>query len=83
MPYQIVRTTITHQETETVFSIHAYARTHGIAILGEARGPKLRDELQGQPKLAGLHGPCWGGTDRFGQPIIRYEDAATYAALSA
>ena len=50
-----------------------------VAATGSAR---LRPELQGQPKIAGFVGPCWGGLSKTGEPIIRYEDRGTYAALS-
>jgi hypothetical protein len=41
----------------------------------------LRPELVGQPILAGFAGPCWGGM-KDGEPVIRYEDAESYRALS-
>ena len=41
----------------------------------------LRPCLQGQPKFAGVIGPCYGGTVN-GVDVIRYEDAAAYRKFS-
>ena len=54
----------------------------GLTITGVERRATLRPCLQGQPKIAGMIGPCYGGEDD-GVPVIRYEDAATHAALGA
>ncbi|TKA93815.1 hypothetical protein FAZ78_25855 [Cereibacter changlensis] len=54
----------------------------GLTITGVERRTTLRPCLQGQPKIAGMIGPCYGGEDD-GVPVIRYEDAATHAALGA
>ncbi|MDH2329217.1 hypothetical protein QCN27_20450 [Cereibacter sp. SYSU M97828] len=55
--------------------------TLGLAITGTETRTNLRPCLQGQPKIAGMIGPCYGG-DNNGTPVIRYEDQATYTALS-
>lgn len=63
----------------------AGAEIRGYAFAGLNDGPaskRQRDELKGQPKLAGLNGPMWDGV-KDGQPVIRYEDVKAYAALSA
>ncbi len=40
-------------------------------------GRHLREELRGQPTIAGFCGPMWGGTTPNGSPIIRYEAMAS------
>ena len=55
--------------------------TLGLVITGTEKRTNLRPCLQGQPKIAGMIGPCYGGDDN-GIPVIRYEDQATYNALS-
>jgi hypothetical protein len=54
----------------------------GYAHAGAHRSPSTRAELQGQPKFTGVLGPMWGGLGADGEPCIRYEDSATYQALS-
>ena len=68
----------------TVYSsdVAAFAAAMKTKITGTATNPRLRTELQGQPRIAGYHGPCWGGQTYNGEPVIRYEDSAAYAALS-
>ncbi|KIX16130.1 MULTISPECIES: hypothetical protein [Paracoccus] len=60
----------------------AWAEDMGTEITGTETRTRLRPELQGQPILSGFVGPCWGGRSDAGEPIIRYEDSGTYAALS-
>ena len=60
----------------------AWVEDMGTEITGTETRTRLRPELQGQPKIAGFVGPCWGGLSKTGEPIIRYEDRGTYAALS-
>jgi hypothetical protein len=54
----------------------------GFELLGVETSPRLRPELQGQPKFDGALGPMWGGTKDDGTPIIRYEDKDSYRVLS-
>lgn len=54
----------------------------GFEMLGIETSPRLRPELQGQPKFDGAIGPCWGGTKDDGSPIIRYEDKDAYRVLN-
>lgn len=49
-------------------------------ITGTSANPRTRAELQGHPTMAGFIGPCWGGWTETGDPILRYEDSAAYAA---
>lgn len=82
MAFEIV--VMTEEGMTTIFpdSIEAWAEEMGASISGLSSNPHTRPELQGQPKIAGFNGPCWGGTTDHGEPIIRYEDAASYAELS-
>ena len=83
MAYQIVVTTEEGMvSTYPDSSIEAWAEDNFTAITGTHHNPRNRAELQGHPKLAGFVGPCWGGLTDLGDPIIRYEDAETYRALS-
>lgn len=50
-------------------------------IIGTETNTRLRKELQGQPKIAGYVGPCWGGLTALGDPIIRYEDHQAHLQL--
>jgi len=63
--------------------IQDWAEEHGVEITGTMENPRVRAELHGHPKLAGFVGPAWGGETVTGEPVIRYEDTAVYAALSA
>ena len=82
MVFEIV--VMTEEGMTTIFPdcIEAWAEEMGASITGLSSNPRTRPELQGQPKIAGFNGPCWGGTTEQGEPIIRYEDAASYAELS-
>ena len=51
-------------------------------MIGTEKRTSLRSCLMGKPKLQGFVGPCYGG-ERNGLPVIRYEDAETYQALSS
>ena len=83
MAFEIIITTATSaMERHRPESVEAWAEANGIAITGTQDNPRLHPELQGHPKLSGFCGPAWGGTNEAGAPVIRYEDAATYAALS-
>lgn len=55
----------------------------GHRLTGLSKPGRLRPELHGQPMFAGACGPMWGGLGADGTPIIRYEDVAAYAVLSA
>lgn len=60
----------------------AWVEDMGTRITGIETRATLRPELQGQPRLLGFAGPCWGGQTAIGEPIIRYEDRAISAAQS-
>lgn len=53
----------------------------GLELNGVETRTCLRPCLQGQPKIRGFIGPCYGGEVN-GVPVIRYEDAAAYRELS-
>lgn len=74
----------TEEGRVTVYSddVAEFAEAMGAEIIGTNQNPRQRPELQGQPKLLGYAGPCWGGVTDLGEPVIRYEDNAAYAALS-
>lgn len=62
--------------------IFAWADVAGRKIHGlNSSNRRQRIELHGQPIIQGLLGPMYNGT-KDGQAVIRYEDAATYDALS-
>ena len=82
MAYQVVVMTDTGMTTIHLGCVSAWAREMGIEIVGIETSPRRRAELRGHPKLAGLIGPAWGGWSEAGEPLIRYEDTAVYAALS-
>jgi hypothetical protein len=42
---------------------------------------RLRPEIRNEPRIEGLCGPMFDGFDA-DSPVIRYEDSATYKALS-
>ncbi|WP_374377052.1 hypothetical protein, partial [Tabrizicola sp.] len=54
----------------------------GLEIQGYNENPRQREELQGQPKIAGLYGPFWGAYTHDGEPVIRYEDPQRCRDLS-
>lgn len=82
MAYQIVITTEDGMVSTFPDSIEAWASDNHAEITGMSANPRTRPELQGHPTLAGFVGPCWGGLTETGEPVIRYEDAQTYADLS-
>ena len=53
------------------------ARAHGRESAGHCSNPRVRAELQGQPRISRMYGPMWGGL-RNSEPVIRYEDAEAY-----
>jgi hypothetical protein len=78
----------TRSKTALVFpqpkDINAWAQAFGRQISGAVLNPRLRRELQDQPKIEGLCGPMYDGVDNgFGLPVARYEDQQTYGYLSA
>lgn len=79
MKYRLVqsvegRLIATECEADNVF---AFMEVRGFALSGINSNPRQREELQGQPRFAGLNGPMWDGD------AIRYEDPEAYARLSA
>lgn len=82
MAYEVVVTTQTGTVVLRPACVRTWAAAAGVAITGVETSPRRRAELHGHPKLAGLMGPAWGGSRPTGEPVIRYEDAAAYAALS-
>ncbi len=80
MAYQIVTT---GDEGETaVFAdcLTTWAADNYAEITGISSNPRTSAKLQGHPTMLGFVGPCWGGWTETGDPILRYEDAAAYAA---
>ncbi len=59
-------------------SVQAAMAVRGFIQDGVSTNTRLRVELQGQPKFAGLTGPMFGGDG-----IVRYEDTAANRSLSA
>lgn len=80
--FQIVQNVEGSFITTAPLDVFAWAEVAGFAFTKLEDRPGLRAELVGQPKFKGLVGPCWGGV-KDGQPVIRYEDARTYEAMSA
>lgn len=81
--FEIVTMTDDHGMSRVLTDdLAAWVEDMGTDITGIETRTNLRIELQGQPKIAGFVGPCWGGLSNRGEPIIRYEDCGTYAALS-
>jgi hypothetical protein len=80
--YQFVVTT--EEGPGTVYSdeVEQIAEAMDAKITGFNQNTRQREDLQGHPTLEGYVGPFWGGETEFGEPIIRYEDNAAYAALS-
>jgi len=82
MAYEIVVMTEEGMTKVNPDCIKQWVEDMGTSIIGVSSNPHTRAELQGHPKIAGFNGPCWGGTTANGEPIIRYEDSQSYAALS-
>lgn len=81
--FEIVTLTDDHGMSRVLTDdLAAWAYDTDTDITGTETRTSLRTELQGHPILSGFVGPCWGGLSRAGEPIIRYEDRGTYAALS-
>ena len=80
LPSRLVQTiddlfvvTVFGPETDLIAAMAA----RGFAFAGVHENPRTRAELQGAPKFKGVLGPMWDGD------AIRYEDQATYDAMSA
>lgn len=79
------------QNVDGQFFVHDFSEMNVVPAMavrgfdfdGFSENPRLRPELQGQPKFKGVLGPMWGGEDDEGQPIVRYEDQSAYDRLSA
>ena len=81
MKYQIVTNFARSVEIIDAADTIGAFEDRGYRYRGDETGAHLREELRGQPKFDGLCGPMWGGTSN-GQPVIRYEDWASYELLS-
>jgi hypothetical protein len=64
-------------EARSVQIAIARASVEGLECTALNDNPRQREELQGQPKFKGYHGPMWDRT------AIRYECAKAYERLSA
>lgn len=82
MPFDIVRMIDGQMVTTEANDIRIAALLLDLTVTGIEKRTSLRPCLIGKPKLAGFVGPCYGG-ERNGLPVIRYEDAETYKALSS
>ena len=81
--FQVVTTSDEGMTAVFTEDMTAWAEDNFAEITGTHANLRNRPELQGHPKLRGYVGPCWGGYNDQGDPIIRYEDAETYAQLSS
>lgn len=82
MKYQIVTNSARKSETLDAADIVGAFEDRGFKFIGYETGESKRKELRGQPKFEGLCGPMWNGLDTNSQPVIRYEDWASYEFLS-
>ncbi|WP_435171729.1 hypothetical protein [Falsirhodobacter sp. 1013] len=82
MGYQIVQQIEGASASIITDDLHGTAANLGLEIYGIETRANLRPCLQGQPKIRGYVGPCYGG-EVDGVPVIRYEDAATYREMGA
>lgn len=73
---QMVDGSMVASET-TTRDLEEWMIARGARCTGISSRPSLRQELQGQPKFEGFHGPMWGGDH------LRYEDFATTSVLSS
>jgi hypothetical protein len=75
---------VTNKATKAEVFDHAVVAfaERGFVLAAYMDNPRVRTELQGQPKFEGLYGPMWGGWDDDGQAVIRYEDHGSYDFLS-
>ena len=80
MAYQIVTTSDEGETAVFTDCLTTWATENYAEIIGISANPRTRAELQGHPTIQGVVGPCWGGWTANGDPILRYEDAAAYAA---
>lgn len=80
--YEFVMTTEDGAEA-TIYSddVAQFCDAMEVEATGVFFRKSARVELQGEPKLSGFVGPCWGGRTPSGVPIIRYEDHAAYRAM--
>jgi hypothetical protein len=81
MSFQIVQ--VIEGVIASVYSdnIEDAAKRLGLTLVGIETRRNLRPCLQGQPKISGFIGPCYGGTVA-GIDVIRYEDANDYQEFS-
>jgi len=82
MTYEIVRMVDGQMVTTEATDIRDADAILGLTVIGTEKRTSLRPCLISKPKLKGFVGPCYGGK-RNGLPVIRYEDAETYMALSS
>ena len=81
MAFEIVQMIEGTPATIYVDSIEDAAKRLGLTVTGIETRTNLRPCLQGQPKIAGFVGPCYGG-EVGGVDVIRYEDIQSYRAFS-
>lgn len=79
--YQVVSDTERGFETEMFETTEDLLKRYD--IIGLNTNPRSREELQRQPKLKGLLGPMYNGTDENGNVVIRYESQRVYDILSS
>ena len=80
--YEISMTTEDGPVTFRPDDLDEWLNEMGLEIQGYNENPRQREELQGQPKIAGLYGPFWGAYTHEGEQVIRYEDPQRYRDLS-
>ncbi|MDT1064187.1 hypothetical protein RM190_20155 [Paracoccus sp. CPCC 101403] len=80
--YEISMTTEDGPVTFRPDNLDAWLDEMGLQIQGFNSYPRQRGELQGEPKIAGLHGPFWDAYTNDSEPVIRYEDPQRYRDLS-
>lgn len=81
MAFEIVQMVEGLPATIYVDNIEEAAARLGLILNGVETRTNLRPCLQGQPKIVGFVGPCYGGNIA-GVDVIRYEDPETYRELS-
>ena len=81
MAFQIVQMIDGTPATIYTDSIEEAVDRLGLTLNGVETRTNLRPCLQGQPKIAGFVGPCYGGNE-CGVDVIRYEDHEAYRAFS-
>jgi hypothetical protein len=79
---EIVQTVdgVTIVTTVAIENLEAACAVRGWKVCGtkRSRNIKIRPELEGAPMFSGLVGPMYGG-----EGVVRYEDSATHARMSA